>query len=149
MQEHFGIGVQGRIEERVGGDPLHQFPAIQHRDLVGQLPHDRQVVGDEQHGDAVLLLERQQQFDDSGLHRYIQRRKNFIADQQLWIDQQRPCNRHPLPFAAGQLFGKPTEVPRMQSDTFQHRLQGVGFQFDAEMTQWPLKDGADTAARIE
>ena len=43
-QEHFGIRVQGGTEQLVGIDQLHQFAAIQHRDLVGQLPHHRQIV---------------------------------------------------------------------------------------------------------
>lgn len=59
-KEHFGVWMQWRIEKRIGINHLHQFAAIQDRDSVSQLPHDGKVMGDKQHGDAVLLLEYQQ-----------------------------------------------------------------------------------------
>jgi hypothetical protein len=60
-----------------------------HRDPVGDFPHDAEVVGNEQHGHAVPLLQRFQQRENLGLHRHVERRGRLVGDQQLGIIRQR------------------------------------------------------------
>ena len=62
--------------------------------------HDAEVVGDEQIGEAELLLEILQQVDDLGLDRDVQRRDGLVADDQLGLERERSCDADPLALAA-------------------------------------------------
>ena len=73
---------------------------IHHRDPVGHLTDHGEVVGDEQIGEAALVTEIHQQVEDLGLHRDIECRDRFVADNELRLDRQRPGNSDPLPLSA-------------------------------------------------
>ena len=51
--------------------------------------HDRQVVGDEQVGQAELLLQILEQVDDLRLDRNVERRDRLVADDQLRRHRER------------------------------------------------------------
>ena len=70
--------VGGAIHATLRPD-LDDPPEVHHRHPVRDMPHNRQVVGDEEVGEALLLLQILQQIDDLRLHRNIQRRDRLIA----------------------------------------------------------------------
>ena len=63
----------------------------------------RQVVGDEQIGQPELLLQVEQQVDDAGLDRHVERRHRFVEGQDLGLQRQRPRDADALLLPAGEL----------------------------------------------
>ena len=51
-QQRLGVGVDRLRVELLRRRDLHQLAEVHHRDAVGDVPHDAQVVGDEQVGQA-------------------------------------------------------------------------------------------------
>ena len=96
-----------RFGEDLGGRPLFDDHAsAHHRDLVAQLPHDAEVVGDEEVGDAQLvpggLASR------SSTWRWIETSSDETASSQTTSagrDRERARNRDPLALPAGELAG--------------------------------------------
>jgi len=104
------IGVHRLFIQRGPGTFLDDAPEIHHRDAIGNAPHHREVVCDEQIGEAQLALQILQQVDDLRLNRNVQRRDRLVQNQQPW--RQRQCARetNSLPLPAG-------EFPRIASES--------------------------------
>ncbi len=92
-----------RREERLGGRHLDDPAEVHHCDPVAQVPHDGQVVGDEQQREAELAAQVLQQVQDRGLHADVESRHRLVGDEQLGPQRERPRDRDPLPLAAGEL----------------------------------------------
>ena len=71
---------------------------------------DRQIVGDEDVGEAELLLQVGEQVEDLGLDRDVQGRDRLVADDQLRLERQGPGHADPLPLPAGELSREPVVV---------------------------------------
>ena len=56
-QQRPGVGVPGPVEQLLGRCQLDDLAEVHHRDPVADVPHDRQVVGDEDVGQAELVLQ--------------------------------------------------------------------------------------------
>lgn len=69
------------------GQKVDHFTPAHHSDAVSDLTDKVEIVGDEKKGGSGLLPKRQQQFDDLGLHRDVQRRGDLVADYEFW-----PCS---------------------------------------------------------
>ena len=62
--------------DRTGFDDL---AFEQDDDPVGEVADDRQVVGDEQHGDAVTVVDVEEEIEDLGLDRDVERGDGLVA----------------------------------------------------------------------
>ncbi len=99
-----GIGVL-RIGEDLGGRSGLDDLALGHdADPIGDLADDAEVVGDEQHGHAVLVLERLQKLEDLRLHRDVERRRRLVGDQELRPVGESHGYHHALALAARKLM---------------------------------------------
>ena len=67
------------------------------------MPHDGEVVGDEQVREAELALELLHEIDDLRLNRDVERGYGLVADDQLGVQRERPGEADPLALAAGEL----------------------------------------------
>jgi hypothetical protein len=67
-QERPRVGVDRRREQVVGVRDLDDAAEIHHRDSVRDVPHDREIVRDEEVGQPELALQILQQVDDLGLN---------------------------------------------------------------------------------
>jgi hypothetical protein len=65
---------------------LDDLAEIHHGDAVGDVLHDRQVVRDEDVGEAEAGLQVAQQVDDLRLDRHVERRDRLVADDELGLD---------------------------------------------------------------
>ena len=76
-----GIFVRGRTEQRfyIGHFANRAMP--HDRDPIAHLTYDWQIMADEQHGQAELLLQILEQVKDRSLNRDIKRRGRLVADQ--------------------------------------------------------------------
>ena len=91
-------------------DPSHRpfldHPAeIHHRDRIGHLGDDAEVMGDQHQGHADIVLQLPEQIENLGLDRHIERRRRFVGDDQLRPARQRHGDHHPLVHAARKLVG--------------------------------------------
>ena len=62
------------------GPELHQPPEVEHRDAVGEVADDAEVVRDEEVGDVLARLQLDEQVEDRRLHRHVERRRRLVAD---------------------------------------------------------------------
>ncbi len=67
---------------------LDQAAEIHHADAVRHVAHHREIVADEQVGEAEPVLQVAHQVEDLRLHRHVERRGRLVAD-----DEVRPCRR--------------------------------------------------------
>ena len=92
-----------RVSEHLGDGPrLDDAAVLEHRDGVGDLPHEGKVVGDEEIGESELLLQLEQHLEDARLHGDIQRRCRLVEHDHIGLQHECAGDRDPLALAAGQ-----------------------------------------------
>ncbi len=79
------------------------MPRVHDHDVVGQLGHHPQVVGDDDDRRVELLLQVQDQIQDLGLHGDVQGRGGLVGDEQLGVAGQGHRDHGPLAHAAREL----------------------------------------------
>ena len=84
---------------------LDHLALVHHRDLVGDMSDNSDVVGDKQIRQAVLVLQVEQEVEDLGLDRDIQRRCWLVQNQQLWPHREGATDRDALALAARKFMG--------------------------------------------
>ena len=104
------------LHDRRAWSDLDDLAQIHHRDAMADTLDDRDVVRDEQIGQAHVSLNVHHQIDDLRLDRDVERRYGFIGDQQLRRQRERPCDAQPLPLAAGEFMRKPTRHIGRETD---------------------------------
>ena len=62
---------------------FHDFPGVHHCDLVADLGHNAQIMGDKDQRGLILLLQLFHQFQHLRLDRHVQSGGRFIRNQQL------------------------------------------------------------------
>jgi len=114
------------VVEHGGRRPALDDAPLAHDDhLLGQLPHDREVVADQQVADAGRVPDVGEQVQHLRLDRHVERGDRLIEDQQLRLGGERPGDRHPLPLPAGQRPGRGGPLPSVEADEpgqFRHPL---------------------------
>ena len=82
---------------------LDDLAEIHHGDAVRHVLDDRQIMADEQHREPELALQILQQVDDLRLHRDVERRHRFIADDQVGLGGECARDADALALPAGEL----------------------------------------------
>ena len=93
----------GAVKTRPTGPPSTSAPLRMTTTSSANALDERQVVGDEEVGDAVVLLDVAHQVEDLGPERHVEGGDRFVAHDQLGLERQRARDRDPLQLAAGQL----------------------------------------------
>ena len=124
-QQRPGVGMGGVGVDLGGAADLAHLAQVHDHDPVADVLHHRQVMGDEQHGQAVAALHVLQQVQDLGLDGHVQRRHRLIADQHLGIERQRPGDADALALAAGELVRAPGPVLRLHPDRVHQLVYAV------------------------
>ena len=101
---------------------LHDPAQVHHRHLVGEVLDDGQVVGDEQVGDAPLLLQVVQQVQDLALDRHVQGRDGLVADDEVGRQGQGPGDADALALPAAELVRVADGVAGVEADAGRSRL---------------------------
>ena len=83
---------------------------------VGDVAHDRQVVGDEQERQAELVLQALEQVHDAGLDRHVERRHRLVEDDERRVEGEGPGDADALALTAGELVGEPLGVIGREPD---------------------------------
>ena len=101
--QHLRVVVLRRAQHLVGRPDLDELAVLQHRDAVGDLGDDAEVVRDEQHAGAVLAHQVAHEREDLRLRRHVERRGRLVRDQELGVEHQRHRDHDALPLAAREL----------------------------------------------
>jgi hypothetical protein len=108
--------VARRRKQRLRVGDLDDLAEIHDRDAIGHLPYDAEVVRDEEISEAQPLLELHQQIDDLRLDRHVEGRDRLVADDEVWLERQRPGDADSLPLAARELVRMPTDMLPREAD---------------------------------
>ena len=95
-----------RAQQRGRAILFNASSVLHHRDAVGQLSHNTQVVRDKQQAHVQLVTQFPQQRQYLRLYRHVQRRCGLVGNQQLGSREQGHSDHHALAFAAGELMWK-------------------------------------------
>ena len=109
-QQVFGIVMLGIGEDGFDRPALDDISLCHDADPVGDASHDGEVMGDEQHGHAVLLLQIFEQRQDLRLYGHVQRRGRLVRYEQLGVVGQRHGDHDALALPARELVRKILEA---------------------------------------
>ncbi len=146
------IGVARRGEERALRRRLDDLAEIHHRHTVCHVAHHRQVVRDEQVGQAEALLQVLQQVHHLRLDRDVERADRLVADDEFRLYRERARDADALALAAGEFVREPLGMERGEADQAQQFLHpcGAGGGVADAMHLHRLRDGlANREARVE
>src|SRR5579859_2809816 len=102
-KQRLSVGMERVVEDFGGRRELHQLAQVHHPNPVADVFHDRQIVSDEEVSQAELSLEITEQIQNLRLDRYVEGRDRFVADDELWVEHERPRDADPLALAAAEL----------------------------------------------
>ena len=97
------VRVRRRGEQLLDGGLLDHRAAIHDHDPIGHVGDDAHVVGDQDDRGAEPVAQRQQQLEDRGLHRHVERRGGLVGDDHVGIGRDRHGDDDALLLTAGQL----------------------------------------------
>src|SRR5215471_14107411 len=80
--------MQRVVEQLVAVRELDDAAEIHHRDALAKMPHQREIVRDEQVGEAEALAQILKQVDDLRLDRHIEGGYGLIADDEFGIERE-------------------------------------------------------------
>ena len=106
-----GVGVQGIVEEFMGGCPFDDAAGIHDVDDIAGLVHDGEIVGDQDDGGAEVLLSVFNEVEHLFLHGDIERGGGFIANEELGSCDESHGNHDALAHTTG-------EFVRVRLDAF-------------------------------
>ena len=151
-QQQLRVGMARRRVERAGRSGLDELAAIHHGDPVRDVPDHRQVVRDEEVGEAELGLEVLQQVDDLGLDRDVERRYRLVGDDQVGPHDQGAGDADALALATREFARVARQSGRRQAAGVERLADqpiGLGAAGDGEVAQRLGKGVAHRHARVE
>ena len=114
-KQRLGVGVQGIAEDIRRRAVFHEVSEVHNAHGIGDMLHHGQVVGDEEIGKLILLLQLLEKVYDLRLDRHVQRRYRLVADHELRVQSKGPGNADALPLSAGELVGVAVLVEGLQA----------------------------------
>ena len=110
------IRARRRGESARTGPCSTSWPSIHHRDAVGHLGDDAEVVRDEQQRQVEARLQLAHQVEHLRLNRDVERRRRLVGDDERRLAGERDGDHHALPHAAGQLVRVVADAPRRRRE---------------------------------
>jgi hypothetical protein len=84
-EERLCVGVERPLVKFISVRYLHQPSQIHYCHTVADMAHHREVMRDEEIGDAKLFLDIIEKVDDLGLDGNVQSRNRLVADDEAWL----------------------------------------------------------------
>ena len=119
-QQRPRVRMQRGGEQLGGRGDLDDPPEVHHRHAVGEVLDDRQVVGDEDHRQSVVVAQRGEEVEDLRLHRHVERRDRLVGDEQPRPWRQRRGDADPLALTARQRVRAPVGEAGADPDLGEH-----------------------------
>src|SRR5262249_27676506 len=93
------VRMQCIVEQLVAIGELDNTPKIHHRNAVAEMPHHRQVVGNEQVGEAETHAQVLEQIHDLRLDRDIESGYRLVTDDEFGFERESAGDSDPLALA--------------------------------------------------
>ena len=152
-EKALGIGVGRMGGDLFRGALFNKFAMLKDGDLVADVFHDGEIVGDEKIGQVEFLLEIHQKIHDLSLDGDVQSADGFVADNEFRFNGESAGNADPLALSPAKLVGKASGMSGVQtyeSQEFRYSIQSVGSGHLGEVNFERLgEDGADPETGIE
>ena len=103
-QQRAGIGMFRRREHALHRSLLDDLSLLHHAYRFGELAHDAEVMGDEQHRHAEPRCISLSSVEDLRLHGDVECGRRLVGDQQVGLVGERHGDHHALALAAGKLM---------------------------------------------
>ena len=110
----------GSGEQRPLVGELDDLAEVHDRDAVRDVLDHREVVRDEEVGEARAPLEGAEQVQHLGLHRYVEGRDRLVRDDDGRLERERAGDPEPLALPAGELVGVAVEVLEAKPGAREH-----------------------------
>src|SRR5947207_1143406 len=107
-----------RVKLAIAG-ALDDAAEIHHRDLVGEMLDDREVVGDEQVRDFPLRLQILKEVEDLRLDRDVQCTNGLVADDEVRLQCKRTSDANALALPSGEFVRVARRITGIESDARQ------------------------------
>src|SRR5437868_2726752 len=120
-QQRARVGMPGVVVEIRRLRVFDHLAEVHDGDPVADVPYDRQVVRDEEIGQAEVLLQVGKQVDDLRLNRDVKSRDRLVADDELRSKNERAGDTYSLPLTTRELGREPVVVLGIEADQL-HRL---------------------------
>ena len=98
-----GVGLDGALEDLAHAAGLDDAALLHDHDVVGEVADHRQVVGDEDEGDAEVAAQVGEELDDLGLDRDVEGGDGLVGDDELGLQGEGAGDGDALALAAGEL----------------------------------------------
>ena len=108
------VRVERAFEQDLAGSDLHEPSRAHDRDAIRHVVHHREVVGDEEIGEAELALEVLQEVQYLGLHGDVEGRHRLVADEELGLQGERTRDADALALSAGEAVRIAAEPPGVE-----------------------------------
>jgi len=105
VEQGLGVGVARVVEQLRLGCELHHVSKVHDHDRIGDVLDDRQVVADEDVGQAEAALQLHEQVDDLRLDGDVERRDGLVADDDLRLEDDGPGDADTLALTTRELMG--------------------------------------------
>src|SRR5579872_5921105 len=152
-QEHFRVGHLWSREQPTGFRDLDDAAEIHDTDAACHVADDREIVADEEIGEAELVLQIAHQIENLRLHGYVERRGRLIADDELGLGSERAGDCNALALSAGKFMRVFPSIVGVQSDEAEQLANtraNIGLSLDqVEGSDRLSNGGIDPQAWIE
>ena len=132
---------------------FNKFAMFKDGDLVADVLHDSEIVGDKKIGQVQFFLEIHQKIHDLSLDGDVQSADGFVADNEFRFNGESAGNADPLALSPAKLVGKASGMSGVESDEsqeFRYPFRSVGRGHLGEVNFERLgEDGADPETGIQ
>src|SRR5438270_7639461 len=104
-QQSLSIGMTGSPVDVVPRADFDDLAQVHDRHAIGDVAHDREVVGDEQVGQLQLVLQVLQQVDDASLNRHVEGGHRLVEYEEVGVEGQGAGDADALPLSPRELVG--------------------------------------------
>ena len=147
-QQRLRVRMQRIVEQFVAVGEFDDAAEIHHRDALAEMPHHREIVRDEQIGQAELLAQILEQVHHLRLDRYIKRRHRFVADDELGVQRKRARNADALALASRHFMRVAIAEARIQATDRQKFAHACGALRGVRLDAVHLDRFADDVAHL-
>ena len=111
-----GIGVGRMGSDLLRGAFFNKFAMFKDGDLVADVLHNGEIVGDKKIGQVEFFLEIHQKIHDLSLNGDVQGTDGFVADNEFGFDGEGAGDADPLALSSAELVGKASGVSGVETD---------------------------------
>ncbi len=105
LHQHSGVLFPGTLKDLLRGSQLHHLTVLHHRNPMADPSGQIQIVGDEEHGIVLFLIDLPQKPHDLILNGHVQSGCGLVRNDEPGMKYDCHGDHDPLAHAAGQLVG--------------------------------------------